>query len=90
VNNLRDLRVETSRARTAYTDLLSRADAFLDELAQDYPFDPWSPGIEWYRPATDEFWTTAARILPGLPPDRDTLAGGCPQPHPELRQSPPM
>ncbi|MFL6121310.1 hypothetical protein [Actinophytocola sp.] len=90
VNNMRDLHLETGRARPAYSDILTRGPAFLDDAEHAYPFDPHSPGVRWYRPRSARFWTAAEELLPHPPRDRDALAGDCPQPLPELKQTPPM
>lgn len=90
VNNVRDLRLQTGQALPAYTDIFTRGTDFLDDTENAFPFDPYSPGAEWYRPESPRFWAAAAELFPDRPPDLDALAGDHPKPLPELRQSPPM
>lgn len=90
VDNLRDLHLETGRSLPFYADVLTGGAGFLDDTEHAYPFDPYSPGAPWYRPESTQFWAAAARLLPDQPPDEAALAGDCPRPLPELRQTPPM
>lgn len=89
LNNLRDMHEENIPRVPAYTDIFSRGTGFLDDVTNAYPFDPYSPGIDWYRPRNERFWAAAAKIVPASPPD-PALDGNGPEPRPELRQTPPM
>jgi predicted acylesterase/phospholipase RssA len=94
VDNFQALRTAISINRPTYSDLTDGR--FLKNLADNYAYDPYSEEIVWYRPDDDSFWELACQILvdfggdPTPTPENDVLSRGGPQPHPILRQNPPM
>ncbi|GAA3284266.1 patatin-like phospholipase family protein [Dactylosporangium vinaceum] len=78
----------------AYRDLMATPDSLPGPDDTQYPYDPYSAGIDWYRPVDlTAFWTAGTALLRGItaePPGDGVLGQGSPRPHPDLTQTPPM
>jgi len=94
--NLQRLRENVTAGRAVYDPLVAD-DAWLADAERRYAYDPYSEGIDWYRPDEPAYWELARCLLDDLegrttPPWRDgenPLVRGGPKPQPHLRQVPP-
>ncbi|MBU2670248.1 patatin-like phospholipase family protein [Actinoplanes bogorensis] len=100
LGNAQHLRDDVRAGLPSYQEILTGADEFLNKLEDTYAWDPYSEGINWYRPDDPLFWAAAEQLLRDLagltdcaasaPSGRDAILRDSPTPHPSLRQTPPM
>ena len=95
LDNLQTLRTDMTQSAPVYRDILVSSSDFFQRFDEAYPYDPFSTGIDWFKPADERFWSAAETLLADLvgPASADPaawLTDGGPKPHPRLTQIPPM